>query len=125
MKKILVIVVLIISLLIGCPSVTEDQYDVPVVKRTEVEYRVTCSAAPYLVDITIENEDGGVSQFSDVVAPWSYSFTASKNDFVYVSAQNQQSSGTITASIYTDGNLFKTSTSSGAYVIATAYGSIP
>jgi len=124
-KKILVIVALIISLLIGCPSVTEDLYDVPIVERTEVEYRVTCSAAPYLVDITIENEGGGVSQFSDMAAPWSYSFTASTDDFIYVSAQNQQSSGTITASIYTDGSLFKTSTSSGAYVIATASGLVP
>ncbi len=107
----------------------------------EVEYKVTCTATPNLVDLTIENEDGRTSQFSDVATPWTYTFDIEKDDygvfvyvfdiekddygvFVYVSAQNQQDHGSVTATIYVDGSQFKTSTSTGAYVIATASGSV-
>jgi hypothetical protein len=89
----------------------------------EVEYRVTGTALT--VDLTIENSNGGTSQYSDEPLPWSYSYTGRSDDFVYVSAQNQGDTGTVTATIYIDGDVYKTSTSSGAYVIATASGSIP
>lgn len=89
----------------------------------QVKYEVTGTAA--LVDITIENEDGGTSQFSGVATPWSYNFSAPQDAFVYVSAQNQTDAGSVTTSIYVNAELFKVSTSSGAYVIATAYGSVP
>ena len=90
---------------------------------TDVEYTVTGTTT--LVDITIENEDGGTSQFSDVSVPWSYEFQGNSGDFVYVSAQNQLDTGSVTVKIYTDGSVFKTSTSVGAYVIATASGLLP
>ncbi len=83
----------------------------------EVTYEVTGTAG--LVDITIQNEDDSISQFDDVSTPWTYSFYPS-GTFVYVSAQNQRDSGSVTARIYLDGNLEKESTSIGAYVIATA-----
>jgi len=88
----------------------------------DVEYRVTGSAQT--VDITISNEGGGTSQFADQPVPWSYEFEGEEDDFVYVSAQNQGETGTVTATIYKDGKKFKNSTSSGAYVIATASGSL-
>ncbi len=99
-----------------------------------VKYSVTGSAST--VDITIENESGGTSQFSDVALPWEYSFKGYAGTgtydylFVYVSAQNQGSTGTVTATILykkdeTDQyQTYKTSTSSGAYVIASAYGGL-
>jgi hypothetical protein len=88
----------------------------------QVKYSVTGSATK--VDITYENEDGGTSQVAGASVPWSYSFTGEKGDFVYISAQNQDSTGTVTVTIYRDGDTFKTSTSSGAYVIATASGTL-
>ena len=88
----------------------------------DVEYKVTGTASE--VDVTYENEDGGTSQQSNVSVPWSYSFTGDPGDFVYISAQNQGESGSVTVTIYTDGDKFKSSTSSGAYVIATASGSL-
>ena len=88
----------------------------------EVRYEVTGTAA--LVDITIENSSGGTSQYADVAPPWTYDFSAKVDDFVYVSAQNATSTGSVTATIKIDGDTFKTSTSSGAYVIATASGSV-
>ena len=88
-----------------------------------VKYEVTGTTPE--VSTTIENESGGTSQFSNVSTPWIYEFQRGSGYFVYLSAQNQRSSGSVIVSIYFNGNLYKTSTSSGAYVIATASGSTP
>lgn len=99
-----------------------------------VKYAVQGTAET--VDITIENESGGVSQFSDVPLPWEYEFSAYAGTgsydylFVYVSAQNQGYSGSVTSKIYSkkyeedEYEEFKSSTSEGAFVIATASGSL-
>jgi hypothetical protein len=88
----------------------------------DVEYRVQGTAQT--VDITIENEGGGVSQYSDVEIPWVYSGKFSRGAFVYVSAQNQGYTGSVVVEIYEDGDLFRRSESSGSFVIATASGSL-
>ena len=88
-----------------------------------VEYEVT-GFPQNKVDITYENESGGTSQYSDVSIPWSYSFKREEGEFVYISAQNQGQSGSITVTILRNDNIFKSSTSSGAYVIATASGTL-
>jgi hypothetical protein len=76
------------------------------------------------VDVTLSNAGGGTEQYSNVYVPKQYSYYSFSDDFVYISAQNQGEYGTVTVSIYVDDVLFKTSTSSGAYVIATASGLI-
>lgn len=96
--------------------------DNPLDSSIDVEYKVTGTAET--VSITYENSDGGCSQESDVSIPWSYSFTGESGDFVYISAQNQGETGSVTVTIKTDGDVFKQSTSEGAYVIATASGSL-
>ena len=97
-------------------------------KPKEVEYKVTCTSTPNTVWITITNEDSGTSKFDAAATPWTYTFeidpTANGKFSVYLSAQNDQNRGTVTATIYVDGSQFKTSTSTGAYVIATASGSV-
>ena len=113
MKKAILLLLIILLSFSACNLFTPPQ----------VKYEVTGTALT--VDLTIENEDGGTSQFSDKPLPWTYSFTGASGDFVYVSAQNQGDTGSVTATIYIDGEEYKTSTSSGAYVIATASGSIP
>lgn len=113
-----VITVLAIAIIIGiCASAGNE-----LSKDHDVKYEVTGSAST--VDVTYTNEDGGTSQLSDVTLPWSVSFTGDTLDFVYVSAQNQGETGTVTATIYRDGEQFKSSTSSGAYVIASADGTL-
>lgn len=87
-----------------------------------VEYTVTGTAAN--VSVTYALADGGTSQIGDTPTPWSYEFRAVKGTFVYVSAQNQTETGTVTATILRDGREFKTATSTGAYVIATSSGSL-
>ena len=110
------ILLVMLSLFVNGCSVVSQQKD------PEVKYEVTGTATT--VDITMENSSGGTSQFSDVAVPWSTYFTSKSGAFVYISAQNQASSGSVTVRIYKDGIVFKESTSSGAYVIATASGSL-
>ena len=114
MKKYIItmFMVAILSCIIGCGDFF----------KIKVKYEVTGSANR--VDVTYENEDGGISQENNVIVPWSYSFKGDSGDFVYISAQNQGESGTVTVTIYKDGSKFKRSTSSGAYCIASASGSL-
>lgn len=69
--------------------------------------------------LTYQNGEGGTEQ-RDVKLPWTSSFTARPGSFLYISAQNKNDSGSITVYISINGNTRKTSTSSGAYVIASA-----
>jgi hypothetical protein len=88
----------------------------------EVTYKITGTAIK--VDVTLNNDTGGTEQYGNVYLPREYWYPLFSDDFVYISAQNQGEYGTVIVSIYVDGVLFKTSTSSGAYVIATASGLI-
>jgi hypothetical protein len=53
-----------------------------------------------------------------VRVPWEASFDAKGGSFLYVSAQNEATAGSVTCEILLDGESRTTSTSSGAYVIA-------
>ena len=85
-----------------------------------VSYQVTGSARSAM--LTYANAQGGTEQ-ATVALPWSADYNMSQGDFLYISAQNQDSAGDVTTTIQVDGSTFKTSTSSGGYVIATASGS--
>ncbi|MCJ7483176.1 MAG: hypothetical protein MUO31_09450 [Thermodesulfovibrionales bacterium] len=92
-----------------------------IVNYPDVEYRV--SGSTNSVFITYANKDEGTSQ-TYAQTPWTYKFSGAKSgQFLYVSAQNQRSSGSVKVEIYKNGDLYKVSESSGAYVIATASGS--
>jgi hypothetical protein len=91
-----------------------------IINYPDVEYRVSGSTSS--VFITYANKDEGTSQVT-TRTPWSYSWYGAKSgQFLYVSAQNQKSSGSVKVQIYKNGALYKESESSGAYVIATASG---
>ena len=102
------IMIFAIMVLIGC--------------SIECEYKVTGTANT--VDVTYSNESEGTSQESNVSVPWTYSFDGEEGQFVYISAQNQGTSGSVTVTIYRNGKKIEKSTSNGAYVIATASGSL-
>jgi len=86
----------------------------------EVVYEITGTAE--IVNVTLANATGGTEQCS-VHIPRRFLYSSFTDSFLYISAQNQGEYGTVTVSIYINGELFKTSSSSGAYVIATASGS--
>jgi hypothetical protein len=84
----------------------------------EVEYKITGTASQ--VDVTLNNATGGTEQYDNVSVPHTYTFETFDDWFLYISAQNQGEYGSVTVTIYLNGEVVKTSTSSGAYVIATA-----
>lgn len=87
-----------------------------------VQYKISGTASA--VDVTLNNSNGGTSQYSNVSLPVTYDFKSFSDDFVYISAQNQDDSGSVIVEIYYKGERIERSSSSGAYVIATASGSI-
>lgn len=120
MKKVLILSLVSLSLLtlVGCASETS----VPP-RPSLVVYEVTGSA--HFASVTLTNGQGGTEQYGKVSIPWTYTDKAFSANFLYVSAQNLGAHGTITVSIHVNGKSFKTSSSSGSYVIATASGSRP
>jgi|APSaa5957512493_1039668.scaffolds.fasta_scaffold65327_2 hypothetical protein len=126
MKKVL-FVILPLLLLLGCGR--DNPKKTTALERTgaqlrkekvcDVEYRVSGSGGSF--DVTFKNKDGGTSQYSNVRSGWTYSFSTSDHGlFLYISAQNQTDGGSVTAKIYVNGIREKTSTSNGAYVIASS-----
>ena len=85
-----------------------------------VTYEVTGDAES--VDVSLSNDDGGYEQYNDVPLPFRMDYGGFNERYVYLYAYNNGDSGTITISIYVNGKLFKTATSSGPYTNAVVYG---
>jgi len=90
----------------------------------EVVYEVTGTASS--VSITYQNESGGTAQQDSIGLPMTNKagqsgmhFKMDDGAFMYISAQNEGSTGSVTCTIKVDGKTVKTTTSQGAYVIAT------
>ena len=111
MKKLILFCAL--GILAGCSKDVTHNY----------AYEVSGTANNY--NLTIEAAPSGTAQYSNVGSGWKYTWTQVNDNprFLYISAQNQNSSGTFTVKIIKDGSVIATKTSSGAYVIATVSGS--
>ena len=100
MKKLITLSLLLFIL--GCDkNTTEPQAD------PFVEYKVTGSATS--VDVTLSNASENTEQYSNKSLPYSYTFDSASGNFLYISAQNQGSSGSVTSAIYVNGDLDKKS----------------
>ena len=84
----------------------------------KVEYEITGTAST--VFVTISNATGGTEQFSDVPVPHTYTFEEYTYWYLYISARNEGDAGSVTVTIYVDGEVVARSTSSGAHVTASA-----
>ena len=135
MKRITIalIILIVFAVLTGCvwepPPYVPPPYEPPapsppVDYSKAITYEVRGTAAK-IGCITIENKSGGTSQYTNIIPPWTMELSMYEGAFVYVSAQNGTATGTVIVTIYVDDRVFKTSTSSGAYVIASAYGILP
>ena len=118
-KMLLVLMVLLLGgILVACDD--DDSWDSGS-PTYRVKYKVggTTSQA----SVTYQNAEGGTEQM-DVRVPWEKTIgTVERGGFLYLSAQNYEDSGSITCEIWVDGRMWKHSTSSGAYVIASCNGS--
>jgi hypothetical protein len=84
------------------------------------EYEVSGSASSF--SVTCEGAPSGTVQYSNVGSGWKYTWTQSGTRWLYLSAQNNTSSGSVTVKIIRKGRVLAKQTSDGAYVIATVDG---
>jgi hypothetical protein len=109
------------SLLLGGSSSDTRVKSTSIPTTYSVKYEITGSTSS--VSVTYQNAQGGSEQ-GDYKVPFNKSFSMSAGDFAYISAQNNNDKGDVTCKIFVNGNEWKESTSSGAYVIATCSGSV-
>jgi hypothetical protein len=83
------------------------------------------SGTTSFADLTYENGSGGTEQQHDARVPWNKTLYVRPGQFVYLSAQNGMEFGGITCEILVEGHVYKRSTSSGGYTIASCSGSVP
>lgn len=85
-----------------------------------ITYRIE-GAGTSKASVTYQNASDDTEQ-ADIVLPWSKTFDARPDAFLYISAQNDADHGTILCEILINGKIVKQSKSTGAYVIATCSG---
>lgn len=88
--------------------------------QSDYKYEVSGTAGDY--SITCEGAPSGTVQYSNVGSGWAYTWIQTGTRWLYMSAQNNTDSGTVTVKIIRDGQVVAQQTSSGAYVIATVDG---
>jgi hypothetical protein len=110
---------ILLLLFVSC----KDDTAAPENKAKTVKYTLGGSANDY--SITYASQGEGTEQIDPVSNTWTYSFTAQPGDFLYISAQNNKASGSVSVYIYVSGKVEKSATSTGEYVIATASMSCP
>lgn len=119
--KIIIIVVLFASVLLYI--IMDKEPEPPKIFR--VKYEVTGRGHSPMISYT--NSQGGFEQKVRVQLPWYWEerFTLDSPQYLmmYLSAQNDNSDTYIITSIYINDNLYKTSTSSGPYAVASIDGS--
>ena len=86
----------------------------------EYKYEVTGTSGNY--SVTIQNTDDQTQQYSNVGNGWWYKWTQTGTRWLYLSAQNNNSSGSVTVRIYRAGKVVAENTSYGGYTIATVNG---
>jgi archaellin len=86
----------------------------------EVTYAMSGTAQK--ATMTYVYYDGSIGQLTHSLPYTTGKLLFEDGDFLYVSAQNENASGTITVTINVNGKPWRQVTSSGAYVIATAKG---
>ena len=86
-------------------------------KTYTVVYRISGSARS--VDLTYQNASASSEQARSKPVPWNMTFSAHPGEFLYVSAQNNDASGTVKCELLVNGTVVKSAESNGAYTIAT------
>jgi len=118
------IIIIATIFLCGCESTDTNEYNYVPPATYTVTYKIDSIWTWETVDVTMTNQDGGTSQYTDRELPFTYTlYGMHDDDFVYISGQIN-GDGCIEAQIYLDDILVKHSQSCGKYVIATCSGRI-
>jgi len=118
MKKLLCLLLVAMLFTVSCAK-----DEPPVIPKYSVKYEVISNPAGF--DITYKNVDGDTIRKSISSTEWTTTFEALHGQLVYISAKANNTGATITSTIYSENKVFKSSTSVGDYVTATASGSLP
>lgn len=86
-----------------------------------VTYEVVGTARS--ADLTYQNAEGDTVQ-KTIHTPWRLNLEAAPGAFLYLSAQNNNASGSVTCRIYVTGQLVRHATSTGAYKICDVSGTL-
>lgn len=126
MKKVYLVGLLVTLLFMGCKKWEEVTY--------QYKYEITGTSGEY--SVTIQNTDNNTQQWSSVRNGWNYTwnqtlsadkksgdpFDENQTRWLYLSAQNSQSQGNVTVSIYRNNKIVATNTGFGGFSIATVSG---
>jgi hypothetical protein len=85
-----------------------------------VVYEVTGDAD--VVDVLITTDTGGDGKYEAVPLPWRMEFGRFDRSYVYLYAHNNTDSGSINATIYVNGRIFRQAATSRPYDTAVVYG---
>lgn len=91
-------------------------------KVNKFKYEVTGTSTSY--SVTLENAYGETQQWSDVAPGFFYEWEQEGHRWMYISAQNNKDTGSVTVRIYYNDRMTKENTSYGAYAIATVSGNM-
>jgi hypothetical protein len=90
--------------------------------EVEIEYKYEVTGTSGSYGVTIQNADGVTQQYSAVGNGWSYKWTQTGTRWLYLSSQNNNSTGNVTVRIYKAGKIVAENTSYGGYTIANVNG---
>ena len=113
MKKLLLLLSILFTIVITSCS---DLDDTP----SEYKYEVTGTSGNYFV--TLQNTDNNTQQYSNVGNGWWYKWSQTGTRWLYLSEQNNNSTGNVTVKIYKNNKVIAQNTSYGGYTIATVSG---
>jgi hypothetical protein len=89
----------------------------PLTGSATIEYR---ASAQTRVSVTYATTGGGTAQQNDVPSRWSTTISAQRGDFLYISAQQGNTTGCVLVRIIRGGNDIQSGQSCGPFAIATA-----
>ena len=89
-------------------------------KEKSYTYEVTGTSGSY--SVTLQNSDDNTQQWANVGNGWVYKWSQKGTRWLYLSAQNNNSSGNVTVRILINGKIVAENTSVGGYTIATVSG---
>lgn len=93
----------------------------------DIIYRVLTSDQRHDISLTYQNASGNTEQqeLRTERGIWTYVFKAAPGDFLYLSVQNGQDSGSVSCRIEIDGEVAESADSTGGFVIASCSGAVP
>jgi hypothetical protein len=101
---------------------SEEGLTEPSVATPTGEYRVTFEITGSAERVELTLEGGEETEQGEYQIPFSQEVSVDSGDFVYISAQNLGTTGTVTCTIYVDGELLATTTAQGSYVVVSCSG---